>query len=70
MWAELIALVLGGQLPYSGQFVLNGDTFSSPLSCGSGEDSTLLSAAFGLDKELLIFMGVSNGFLNSRLLRE
>lgn len=71
MWAELITLVLGGQ-PLLSQVSSSWIEmlFSYPLSCGSGEDSTLLSAAFGLYKEPLIFMGASNGFLNSRLLRE
>lgn len=71
-WGEIIALVLGGQpllIQVSSSWIEMN--FSYPLkSCVSGEDSTLLSAAFGLDKEPLIFMGASNGFLDSRLLRE
>lgn len=55
---------------YSGQSVLRWNAFSFSLSCGSGEGSTFLLAAFGLDKESLIFLGALKGFLNSQLVSE
>lgn len=51
--------------PYSGQLVLHWNAFSFPLSCGSGESNSFLSAAFGLDKDSLIVLGALKGFLNS-----